>query len=107
MKILHLPRPLVNEKQAAEIDSAQVAAGGMAPSAEMAEPAAEAPFRRRQRSMVISSRVIHRTLPRPQSVAMIPAAVLLHKERTMHAKLWSDMFVLGLLVLEKILRPPW
>jgi uncharacterized membrane protein YcaP (DUF421 family) len=36
---------------------------------------------------------------------MIPAAVLLHKERTMHAKLWSDMFVLGLPVLEKILRP--
>jgi len=27
------------------------------------------------------------------------------KERTVHTKLWSDMFVLGLPVLEKILRP--
>jgi uncharacterized membrane protein YcaP (DUF421 family) len=27
------------------------------------------------------------------------------KERSMHAKIWSDMFVLGLPILEKILRP--
>jgi len=40
-----------------------------------------------------------------------PAAPDLHvtalpnKERAMHAKIWSDMFVLGIPLLEKILRP--